>query len=168
MSKKSDWTLLRFCQHRQLGLWGWGWTIKSLCCHLRIWRLETVMQGRPSYTPQTLKTLPGIPWSDGSFDNQPGHNLTTTRQPTPVCLFQLLVFYSHMLHVLFSITYGSICTHLPWRPLNLNMSFQRQFLLPTLLFTQQMKDLYAPENIVCELLHSGKNFRGICKYGKME
>ena len=106
MSKKSDWTLLRFCQHRQLGLWGWGWTIKSLCCHLRIWRLETVMQGRPSYTPQTLKTLPGIPWSDGSFDNQPGHNLTTTRQPTPVCLFQLLVFYSHMLHVLFCITYG--------------------------------------------------------------
>ena len=30
----------------------------------------------------------------------------TTRQLIPVCLFQFLVFYSHMLHVLFCITYG--------------------------------------------------------------
>ena len=112
MSKKSDWTLLRFCQHRQLGLWGWGWTIKSLCCHLRIWRLETVMQGRPSYTPQTLKTLPGIPWSDGSFDNQPGHNLTTTSPGNQhqyafssywsfIATCYMFCFASHM---------GSICT----------------------------------------------------------
>ena len=26
-----------------------------------------------------------------------------------------------------------------------------------------MKDLYAPENIVGEFLHSCKNFRGVCK-----
>ena len=39
---------------------------------------------------------------------------------------------------------------------------------PQLLFTQQMKDLYVPENIICELLHSGHNFRGIRKYWKME
>ena len=64
--------------------------------------------------------------------------------------------------------FDSSTSHLPWRPLNLNVSLQRRFLLPPSLFTQQMKDLYVPENIVCELLHSGKNFRGICKYGKME
>ena len=54
-------------------------------------------------------------------------------------------------------------THLPWRPLDLNVSFQRRFEVPAILFTQQMKDLYVPENIVGELLHCGKNFRGICK-----
>ena len=53
--------------------------------------------------------------------------------------------------------------HLPWRPLNLNVSFQRRFQLPAILFTQQMKDLYVPENIVGEFLHSCKYFRGICK-----
>ena len=53
--------------------------------------------------------------------------------------------------------------HLPWRPLNLNVSLQRRFLLPPSLFTQQMKDLYVPENIVGEFLHSCKYFRGICK-----
>ena len=53
--------------------------------------------------------------------------------------------------------------HLPWRPLNLNVSLQRRFLLPPSLFTQQMKDLYVPENIVGEFLHSSKNFRGIYK-----
>ena len=63
---------------------------------------------------------------------------------------------------------ASVDPHLPWRPLNLKVSFQRRFLLSPLLFTQQMKDLYVLENIVWELLHSGKNFRGICEYGKME
>ena len=54
-------------------------------------------------------------------------------------------------------------SHLPWRPLNLNVSFQRRFQLPVILFTQQMKDLYVPENIVGKFLHSCKYFRGICK-----
>ena len=45
-------------------------------------------------------------------------------------------------------------SHLPWRPLNLNVSFQRQFQLPAILFTQQMKNLYVPENIVGEFLHA--------------
>ena len=64
--------------------------------------------------------------------------------------------------------FDSSTSHLPWRPPNLNVSFQRRFLLPPLLFTQQMKDFYVPENIVCDLLHSGKNYRGICEYGKVE
>ena len=59
--------------------------------------------------------------------------------------------------------FDSSTSHLPWRPPNLNVSFQRRFLLPKLLFTQQMKDLYVPENIVGEFLHSSKNFRGTCK-----
>ena len=54
-------------------------------------------------------------------------------------------------------------SHLPWRPLNLNVSFHRRFQLPAILFTQQIKDLYVPENIVGEFLHSCKYFRGICK-----
>ena len=62
---------------------------------------------------------------------------------------------------------STVSTHLPWRPLNLNVSLQRRFLLPPSLFTQQMKDLYVPENIVGEFLHSSKNFRGICKSIKM-
>ena len=79
------------------------------------------------------------------------------------CAFAMLISY---IYIFFISSHPH--SHLPWRPLNLNVSFQRQFLLPTLLFTQQMKDLYVPENIVCELLHSGKNFRGIRKYRKME
>ena len=35
--------------------------------------------------------------------------------------------------------FDSSTSHLPWRPPNLNVSFQRRFLLPPLLFTQQMK-----------------------------
>ena len=54
-------------------------------------------------------------------------------------------------------------THLPWQPVNLKMSLQRQFHFPPALFTCLMKNLGVPEIIACELLHSGQNFRGICK-----
>ena len=43
---------------------------------------------------------------------------------------------------------ASVDPHLPWRPLNLKVSFQRRFLLPPLLFTQQMN----VENIVLQII----------------
>ena len=54
-------------------------------------------------------------------------------------------------------------THLPWRPVNLEMSLQRQFHFPPALFTCLMKNWGVPEIIAGELLHSGQNSRGICK-----
>ena len=53
--------------------------------------------------------------------------------------------------------------HLPWRPVNLQMSLQRQFHFPPALFTCLMKNWGVPEIIAGELLHSGQNSRGICK-----
>ena len=53
--------------------------------------------------------------------------------------------------------------HLPWRPVNLEMSLQRQFHFPPALFTCLMKNWGVPEIIAGELLHSGQNSRGICK-----
>ena len=53
--------------------------------------------------------------------------------------------------------------HLPWRPVNLKMSLQRQFHFPPALFTCLMKNWGVPEIIAGELLHSGQNSRGICK-----
>ena len=54
-------------------------------------------------------------------------------------------------------------THLPWRPVNLDVSAQRQFHFPRALFTCLMKNWGVPEIIARELLHSGQNFRGIYK-----
>ena len=54
-------------------------------------------------------------------------------------------------------------THLPWRPVNLEMSLQRQFHFPPALFTCLMKNWGVPEIIAGELLHSGQNSRGIGK-----
>ena len=53
--------------------------------------------------------------------------------------------------------------HLPWRPVNLDVSLQRQFHFPRVLFTCLMKNWGVPEIIARELLHSGQNFRGIYK-----
>ena len=55
----------------------------------------------------------------------------------------------------------SLGSHLPWRPVNLEMSLQRQFHFPPALFTCLMKNWGVPEIIACELLHSGQNFREI-------
>ena len=55
------------------------------------------------------------------------------------------------------------CSHLPWRPVNLDVSAQRQFHFPRALFTCLMKNWGVPEIIAGELLHSGQNFRGIYK-----
>ena len=52
-------------------------------------------------------------------------------------------------------------SHLPWRPVNLDMSAQRQFHFPRALFTCLMKNWGVSEIIAGELLHSGQNFRGI-------
>ena len=52
-------------------------------------------------------------------------------------------------------------THLPWQPVNLEMSLQRQFHFPPALFTCLMKNWGVPEIIAGELLHSGQNSRGI-------
>ena len=54
-------------------------------------------------------------------------------------------------------------SHLPWRPLNLNVSFQRRFLLPPSLFTHLMKNWGVPEIFAGKFLHRCQNFRGICK-----
>ena len=54
-------------------------------------------------------------------------------------------------------------THLPWRPVNLDVSVQRQFHLPPALFTCLMKNWGVPEIIAGEFLHICQNFRGICK-----
>ena len=54
-------------------------------------------------------------------------------------------------------------THLPWRPVNLEMSLQRQFHFPPALFTCLMKNWGVPEIIAGELFHSGQNSRGIGK-----
>ena len=56
-----------------------------------------------------------------------------------------------------------ISSHLPWRPVNLDVSVQRQFHFPRVLFTCLMKNWGVPEIIARELLHSGQNFRGIYK-----
>ena len=65
--------------------------------------------------------------------------------------------------VLTNIAGGVFGTHLPWRPVNLEMSLQRQFHFPPALFTCLMKNWGVPEIIAGELLHSGQNSRGICK-----
>ena len=78
-------------------------------------------------------------------------------------MLQSCIFKSLVRRIINFCSHSHKSTHLPWRPLNLNVSFQRRFLLPPSLFTQQMKDLYVPENIVGEFLHSCKYFRGICK-----
>ena len=54
-------------------------------------------------------------------------------------------------------------THLPWRPVNLNVSVQRQFHLPPALFTCPMKNLGVPEIFAGKFLHICQNFRGVCK-----
>ena len=54
-------------------------------------------------------------------------------------------------------------SHLPWRPVNLDVSVQRQFHLPPALFTCLMKNWGVPEIIAREFLHICQNFRGICK-----
>ena len=53
--------------------------------------------------------------------------------------------------------------HLPWQTVNLDVSLQRQFHYPQVLFTCLMKNLGVLEIIARELLHSGQNFRGIYK-----
>ena len=53
--------------------------------------------------------------------------------------------------------------HLPWRPVNLKMSLQRQFHFPPALFTCLMKNWGVPEIIAREFLHICQNFRGVCK-----
>ena len=58
--------------------------------------------------------------------------------------------------------------HHAWRPINLDVSHQRQFHLPPVLFTRLMKNWGVPEIIAGKLLHSGQNFRGICKKDKVE
>ena len=57
----------------------------------------------------------------------------------------------------------ALTTHHAWRPVNLNVSHQRQFHLPPVLFTRLMKNWGVPEIIAREFLHNCQNFRGICK-----
>ena len=66
------------------------------------------------------------------------------------------------------VTNGKHHSHHAWQPVNLDVSHQRPFHLPRVLFTRLMKNWGVPEIIACELLHSGQNFRGICKKDKVE
>ena len=70
------------------------------------------------------------------------------------------IYFSSIIILLSS---GFTYSHLPWRPVNLKMSLQRQFHFPPVLFTCLMKNWGVPEIIAGELLHSGQNSRGICK-----
>ena len=54
-------------------------------------------------------------------------------------------------------------SHLPWRPVNLDVGVQRQFHLPPPLFTCLMKNWGVPEIFAREFLHICPNFRGVCK-----
>ena len=56
-----------------------------------------------------------------------------------------------------------IISHLPWQPVNLNVSHLIQFHLPHALFTHLMKNWGVPEIIAGEFLHICLIFRGICK-----
>ena len=56
-----------------------------------------------------------------------------------------------------------IISHLPWQPVNLNVSAQRRFHLHPALFTCPMKNCGVPEIFAGEFLHICQNFRGVCK-----
>ena len=56
-----------------------------------------------------------------------------------------------------------IKSHLPWQPVNLDVSAQRRFHLPPALFTCPMKNWGVPEIFARKFLHNCQNFRGVSK-----